>query len=108
MDSRILASDPITKAQTIFHGHNDDAGSYTIEETQDVTDLVEQNRAQYNSVDERAGWKGNMHRVASIPLVTFFDLWKKGYFRGNKLSKDDKRWLNDSENRFFRTRPGTL
>lgn len=107
MDSEVLSSDPLGKIQTIFHPTTDDDGKYVLEEKQDVTDLVEANKTLYNSVDERARW-GSMSRVASIPLTTFFDLWKQGYFRGSKLSKDDKRWLNDNENRFFRTRPGRV
>lgn len=107
MDSEVLASDPIGKIQTIFHPSNDEAGNYVLEERQDVTDLVEHNKAAYNSIDERAR-HGTFNRYASIPLNLFFDLFKKGHFRGAKLSKDDKRWLNDSDNRFFRTRPGRV
>ena len=48
---------------------------------------------------------GDMTRVASIPLSLYFDLKKKG------IADDPvamKRWLNDPDQRFFRTRPGRL
>lgn len=105
--SEILEHDPFTKTQTIFHPTHDDAGTFHLEEVQDAEDIVDVNRRLYNSVDERARF-GNMARVASIPLVVFFDLWKKGMFRGSKLSKEDRAWLNDKDNRYFRTRPGHI
>mgnify|MGYP006213542651 CR=1 FL=1 len=43
--------------------------------------------------------------VASIPIHIYWDLKKRG------IADDDeamKRWLNDSQNRFFRTRPGQV
>jgi hypothetical protein len=107
MHSEILASDPLTKIKTIFHPTHDDKGTFHLEEVQDAEDIVDVNRRLYNDVDERAR-HGTMNRYASIPLVLFFDLWKKGMFRGAKLSKDDKRWLNDRDNLYFRTRPGRL
>ena len=104
MQSDVLESDVITRSSSLLHMDGD---KYHLEETRDAEDIVEMNKAAYASIDERSRW-GRINRVASIPLVLFFDLWKKGYFRGNKLSKDDKKWLNDNENRFFRTRPGRV
>jgi hypothetical protein len=56
-------------------------------------------------VDERAGWKGEFHRVASIPMSLYVQLRAEG-----KLDDQEymKRWLNSSENQFFRTRPGKV
>jgi hypothetical protein len=107
MNSEVLASDPIAKIQTIFHPTNDVNGGYVLEERQDVTDLVETNKAVYNSIDQRAK-HDTMNRYASIPLNLFFEQWGKGMWRGNKLGQEEKRWLNDNENRFFRTRPGRV
>jgi hypothetical protein len=107
VDSSILVSDPITRIQTIFHP-DADGDKYVIEEKQDAEDIVEANRHLYNQFDERANWKGDMHRVASIPLSVFMGAYKRGLFRGAKLSKEDSAFLNDPDNRAFRTRPGRV
>lgn len=76
-----------------------------IENIVDATGVVEDNKAEFNAVDERAGWKGDMHKVASIPMSLYYDLKAKG------ITEDPARmkaWLNDPDNRFFRTRPGRV
>ncbi|WP_176052593.1 hypothetical protein [Paraburkholderia caribensis] len=77
----------------------------TIEEVQDHSTIVEVNKNRFNQMDERANWKGDMHHVATIPLVILQDLKMKGIL-DDKVAF--KKWLNDPENRFFRTRPGKV
>lgn len=51
-------------------------------------------------------WKGDYHRIASIPLNIFFDQLVEA-----NLQHDDKfisRWLNDSDNRAWRTKEGRV
>jgi hypothetical protein len=98
---RVLSVNPDYKKTTYFHS---DADKITIETVQDVTDIVEHNKAKYNSVDERARW-GEWARVAQIPLSVYFDLKKQG------ITEDEaamKRWLNSPDNRYYRTRPGKV
>ena len=81
-------------------------GDYTIHTEQDVTDRIDLNRAIHADHDERARYPGDgIHRVASIPMSLFMQLQKEGV-------ADDpaafKKWLNDPDNRFFRTRPGRV
>lgn len=106
--SEVLMSDPIAKIQTIFHPTDENGEKFVLEERQDVTELIDQNKRLYNSIDERARYKGTFNRVASIPLNVMLDCYRKGMFRSNKLSKEDKAFLNDPDNRFFRTRPGRV
>lgn len=85
--------------------HEDAEGNVTLQTQQDVSQVIEQNKREFNSVDERAGWGGEMHKVASIPLSLLHELEKKG------ITKDPARlkaWLNDPDNRAFRTRPGKV
>lgn len=78
----------------------------TIETVQDVTDLIDTNKRCFNT-DNHGGrkWKGDMHRVASIPLTIYFQLKAEGII-------DDpvrmKQWLNSPENRAFRTKEGRV
>lgn len=71
---------------------------------QDVTQIIEENKALQNLVTSIDRW-GDMRRVAQVPLSLYLDLYKKGITRDEKAFK---RWLNDPDNRFFRTSPGVI
>lgn len=102
MRTRILSENPDTGLTTFFH--DDDAeGTITIENRVDVQDIIEANKDVANLKSD--GWKGEMHQVASIPLVVYNDLKKKGIVDDERAFK---RWLNDPDNRFFRTKAGVL
>jgi hypothetical protein len=92
--------------------HADGEGGIIIQTRQDVSDIVEQNKKEYNSFDERARWSDNLfgNKVASIPMTVIDDLNKQGIMRGFAVL-DDKRfalWLNDPMNRAWRTRTGVV
>ena len=91
---------------TNFH---DLDGKYFIETKQDISGILESNKAQYNAIDEKAKW-GEFTKIASLPNVVIDDLNAKGIMRGYAVM-DEKRFrafLNDPDNRFFRTRPGQI
>jgi len=87
----------------------DGNGGLIIRTTQDVTDIVEQNKAQYNSISSREKW-GEMTKIASLPFTIIDSLNRKGIMRGFAVidEKEFRKFLNDPENRFFRTRPGKV
>ena len=92
--------------------HADGEGGIIIQTRQDVSDIVEQNKKEYNSYDERARWSDQLFgkKVASIPMTVIDDLNKVGIMRGFAVL-DDKRfasWLNDPMNRAWRTRTGVV
>ena len=92
--------------------HADGEGGIVIQTRQDVSDIVEQNKKEYNSFDERARWSDQLfgNKVASIPMTVIDDLNKAGIMRGFAVL-DDKRfasWLNDPMNRAWRTRTGVV
>ncbi len=84
---------------------NPETGDVTIQTQQDVTDVIEANKAIYNAVDEKATWKGEWHLVASIPEALYYKMKAEGKIDDQEYMK---RWLNSSENQFFRTRPGKV
>ena len=93
--------DPVLGIKRTFHA-SEDGNEFVIQTEQETTDIVEANKTAYNDAPDR--W-GEFTRVASIPLSLYFDLKKKG------IADDDaamKRWLNDPDNRFFRTRAGRI
>ncbi|XHB99358.1 hypothetical protein ABWH97_13925 [Nitratireductor sp. ac15] len=98
----LIEKDDLTGIETWFHTASD--GKFTVEDVQpDVSPTLDRNKASYN---DNAGEKfGDMRHIASIPLSVYWELERKG------ITKDDKafsRWLNDPDNRFFRTFPGKV
>jgi hypothetical protein len=98
---KLLDTDPISGIRHVFHYDNaTDIATITAE--QDVNEVIEANKQQFNDAPTK---HGEWNKVASIPMVIYMDLKKKGIV-------DDpvamKRWLNDPDNRFFRTRPGQV
>jgi len=104
-DKRKIAYDPVTGMETNFIWNGDEEGTFTIQEKQDVSGIVEANKSAYANVDNKANWKGDWHHVASIPLTVYYDLKQQGIL-DDKLAL--KRWLNDPDNKYFRVRPGRI
>lgn len=90
--------------QRIWH-YNHETDEITIQTQQDVTDVIEANKAVYNAVDEKANWKGEWHLVASIPESLYYKMKAEGKIDDQEYMK---KWLNDPDNQFFRTRPGKV
>ena len=92
--------------------HSDGDGGIIIETRQDITDILEQNKKEYNSYDERARWSDHLfgNKIASIPMTVIDELNKQGIMRGFAVldEKRFKAWLNERDNRVFRTRTGVV
>jgi len=101
---RVLSRDPDTLKESRFH-YDEATGEFGIEAIQDVQPVVELNRAEFKEFDAKAPWKGDLHKVASIPTVIWYELVRKG------IAQDEKallKWIEDRDNEAFRTRPGRL
>ena len=99
-------STPI-RTQTV---HADDDGGIIIETKQDVSDIIEANKAQLEFDKQRSGHLNELHHVARIPFTVIDDLNKKGIMRGFNVVDDVgfARWLNDPENTVWKTYRGTV
>lgn len=102
MSRRFFDYDPLTGEVEWFH-YDDATDQMTVQTEQTVDPLVDQNKRLQN--DTPSNWKGDMHRVASIPLNLFWELKKQGVVDDPKRLKA---WLNDPNNRYFRTRTGKV
>ena len=104
---RFFSESPEHFIRRIQHEHAD--GSGAIETFQDITETVAENKYNYN---ERSGtrWKHFINHVASIPTSIYYDLVRKGIINDREDPEMNalKRWLNDSDQRVFRTRDGRL
>ncbi len=88
---------------TRWFDYDEESDTFGIHTAQDLAPAIEANKQLYN--EARTDWKADMHLVASIPMSIYYDLKAKG------IADDDaamKRWLNDPDNRVFRTRAGAI
>jgi xylose isomerase len=96
-------------SKTSFH---DDGDDLVIAHSQDVTAIIDANKSEYAQNDERKRWSDDAfgNKVASIPLVVFQELEKQGITRGFTVLDMPrfKAWLNNPDNRAFRTRTGRI
>lgn len=99
---RLFDIDPLTGAVETFH-MDDDADHFTINRAEDITAIVEHNKWLDNATP--GNWRGDMHRVASIPAVIVQELQQSGILRDPERLRE---WLNDPDNRVFRTRAGRV
>ena len=92
--------------------HADGEGGLIIQTAQDVTALVEANKQEFNSYDERARWSDDVfgNKIASIPFTAIDDLNRQGIMRGFQVVDHHRfaMFLNNPENRAWRTRPGVI
>jgi len=93
---------------------SDGNGGIIIHSQTDLTDFAEHTKAQYNNNPGKTGWSGEVfdrkNKIAELPLAIINDLNAKGIMRGFHIQdpKALKKWLNDPDNRVFRTRGGEV
>lgn len=107
-DPRYFDTDPMTGAVEYYHYDLETKGFF-IETRMDVEPLIEVNKALSNAAADN--WRGDMHHVASIPAVIMMELAKTGIVTAAGRILDRPRfraWLNDRDNRAFRTKPGKV
>ena len=116
MNKRLLDRDPLTGI-TQWYEYRPVDDTCLIHSVQDVEPIIEFCKGHYNQFDERASWghplrpsQETFHHVGVIPAVILDDMptaMREGIMQGKDL-KAWKRWLNDSDNKMFRTRPGRV
>jgi len=99
-----LFSSDIRAGRYVWSRRNAD-GSVTFRTDTHCDAVIDQNTAQRNL--SGSGWKGDWHMVASIPKNI---AWHSGVVEAQSQG-DDKfvsRWLNNSDNRAWRTKEGRV
>jgi xylose isomerase len=93
---------------TTFHDVDD--GGLVISTEQEIGGLIDANKEEYNTASSK--WSDNAleNRVARIPLKVFDQLEKEGITRGFTIldHKRFKAWLNNPDNKVFRTKAGRI
>lgn len=107
IESSFFNENPDLGIKRYFH-YDTETDVVTIETVQDVTEIIETNKYLANAHDERTPWnKKGMARnkVASIPMSIYYKLLREGILQDQERFH---KWLNDPDNRLFRTRPGKI
>lgn len=99
----IMDSDAVTGQFSTFE-YDEASDMYLLRHGQRVDPILEANKSEFNEDKGRQG-DGIGHKVASIPLHIYFDLRKQGIVQDRKRFA---KWLNDIENRAFRTWGGSV
>lgn len=83
-------------------------GTFTIKRSADISQELEFNAIDRNNA--QSGWKGDMHKVASIPLIIVEQWWKE--LGSDPFSKENRKWLvaklNSSDFGKLRTKEGNI
>jgi len=113
MKERLFDVDKQTGIIETFQKHE---GKSVIRKHQNTDAIVNANRQEINNYSAGNNWQGDMHKVASIPLI-IVDQWReelkaKGAHNCNPLHNDNKAFLiakiNSSEWSALRTKPGRV
>ena len=108
MKKRLVSRDSLTGRET--HAHFDEDGKIIFESSQNVDALLSQNmkeRNNYRSNSLIGDTQKHHQKVAEIPTALYHQLIQElGQPKDNP--KGWKKWLNDYDNRFFRTNGGRV
>jgi len=106
--TRPLDYDPLTGTTETFH-FDPYENTMVIEQSSDPTSMLDENKIFMN--DAESDWRGDVHRVASIPMIILPELEKRHIMTlGGRIMDQQalKRFLNDRDNLWLRTRPGRV
>lgn len=99
----------------VEHIGKNDQGKTVIQRTQNTNAILDANNQEMNG-NISTGWKGDMHKVASIPLI-IIDMWReelkaKGVTNPDPLHKSNRQYfiakINSSEWSKLRTKQGRV
>lgn len=107
MSKRLLDYDPVTGVSEYFVKNYGEKG-FHIQTTQDVAPILKRNKQLKNDSPEH--WRGDMHHVASIPLVIWQQWWRE--LGSDPMAKENRAWLtarlNNRDWCNLRTKEGRL
>lgn len=103
-------NDQLKKVEYRNYKEHDTTDGKVIEVVQDVSDIVEKNKKEYNNNSTKWGDELFDNKIASIPMTVVDKLNQQGIMRGFHVldQKAFFKWLNDPDNRFFRTKQGRI
>lgn len=103
---RLFDEDPLVGTRTYFEPLNEE-GDFRLVTQQDHEPFMQDALDERNMHESKATrkWRGEMHKVASVPMPVMMELMRKGIAFDQK---EFRKWLNAPENVVFRTKPGKV
>jgi hypothetical protein len=94
----IVSDDPVTRnrSRLVYDGDH-----LHVRNNQEVSEIVEFNRAEFNSID--GGVAADGERTGRIPMVIVYDLMRKGIWEDDDALLQ---WLELPENAAWKVHPG--
>jgi hypothetical protein len=92
----------------------DGEGGIIIETKVDLSQIIEINKQKFNERSEKTNWGSDVldprNHIATIPDIIIDELNKKGVMRGYAVIDKEafRRFLNDPDNKVWRTRGGNV
>ena len=92
----------------------DGEGGIIIETKVDLSQIIEINKQKFNERSEKTNWGSDVldprNHIATIPDIIIDELNKKGGMRGYAVIDKEafRRFLNDPDNKVWRTRGGNV
>jgi hypothetical protein len=102
MTKRLLGIDPVT-GSTQFVDYDEATDTFRVVDEIEAQPLIDLNRKFYNEAPRRFEKDGAV--VARLPMVLVMKLMREGSYYDTKWLA---RYLNDSDNRGLRVRPGHI
>ena len=92
--------------------YDEQEDTLTINKTEDISSVLDANKAQFD-VDNKRYTSEAFNHVARIPVIAI-EMWCKAKgipyqdFMADYDNKLMKQFLNDPDNKYFRTKPGRI
>lgn len=103
-DKRLFSHDALTGITTWFC-YDDETNQVTMTAEQDVTGIMDDNDREATAIFQSGKKWGEWARVATVPMSIYAQWLIEGR---DKDPEFIKRWINDRDNRKFRTRLGRV
>ena len=104
---KLLTADPLTGKKTYFHGESDGNYVKTEQEVDNILDAAKEEANAWRPNSLIGNTQKHQQKVAEIPAPLYYQLIEK-FGQPKQNPKAWRKWLNDRDNRFFRTTGGTV
>ena len=104
---KLLTDDPVRQKKTFLTSDADGLGIVSEQNVTPTLDQAKREETLWRPGQLIGNTQKHHQKVAEIPTGVYFDLLKK-YGQPKNNPKPWKKWLNDPDNKYFRTTGGSV